>query len=80
MVLKKGNEVVSEGSGRACLSSPLNAVQWLARIMAQGGTPLKAGDIVLSGALGPMVAAEPGTTYTAQIDGLGETSVSFGEA
>lgn len=80
MVLKKGNEVVSEGSGRACLSSPLNAVQWLARIMAQGGTPLKAGDIVLSGALGPMVAAESGTTYTAQINGLGKTSVSFGEA
>jgi 2-keto-4-pentenoate hydratase len=80
MVLKKGDEVVSQGSGRACLGSPLNAVQWLARVMAQGGTPLVEGDIVLSGALGPMVQAEPGATYIACIDGLGETSVSFGEA
>lgn len=80
MVLKQGEEEVSHGSGRACLSSPLNAVQWLARVMAQAGTPLKAGDLVLSGALGPMVPAEPGARYTAFIEGLGETSVSFGEA
>jgi len=80
MELRQGDEIVSEGMGRACLSSPLNAVQWLARTMAQGGTPLKAGDIVLSGALGPMVGVQAGSTYTATIEGLGETSVSFGAA
>ncbi len=78
MVLRKGDEIVSEGLGRACLASPLNAVQWLARTMAASGSPLQAGDIVLSGALGPMVDAEAGSTFTAIIEGFGETSVRFG--
>lgn len=80
MELCKGDEVVSTGQGRACLASPLNAVRWLARTMAAGGTPLKAGDVVLSGALGPMVGAEPGSVVTATIEGLGETAVTFGTA
>ena len=78
MGLTKNGAVVSEGVGRACLSSPLNAVQWLARTMAAAGTPLEAGQVVLSGALGPMVPAEPGATFTATIEGFGETAVSFG--
>ena len=77
MVLESGGEPVSVGAGSACLGSPVSAVTWLARTMAAAGRPLSAGDTVLSGALGPMVAAEPGDAFEARISGLGSVSVSF---
>ncbi len=45
--------------------------------MIENGQPLKAGDVVLSGALGPMVAVKSGDQFTASIDGLNSVSVSF---
>lgn len=79
MEMRSGDEVVSQGSGRACLGSPLNALVWLARVMAGVGRPLGEGDVVLSGALGPMVAAERGAGFVATIEGFGETAIRFGE-
>jgi 2-keto-4-pentenoate hydratase len=79
MEMRSGDEVVSQGVGRACLGSPLNALLWLARTMAKVGRPLGEGDVVLSGALGPMVAASPGARFTAEIEGFGETAIGFGE-
>jgi 2-keto-4-pentenoate hydratase len=78
MQMTSGDTVISQGLGRACLGSPLNALAWLARVMARVGWPLSEGDVVLSGALGPMVAAMPGETFTATIEGFGETSIHFG--
>jgi 2-keto-4-pentenoate hydratase len=49
----------------------------LAQTFAELGTPLKAGDIVLSGALGPMCAGEAGDTFVAKIESFGEISFSF---
>lgn len=71
MVLEINDAVVSLGAGAACLGHPLNAATWLARTLAAQGSPLRKGDVVLTGALGPMVAIHPGDHVRATIGGLG---------
>lgn len=77
MLLTKNDVDVATGAGAACLGHPLNAVQWLAKTMVEKGRPLLAGDIVLSGALGPMTAVAAGDRLRAEIAGLGCVSVKF---
>ena len=72
----QGN-LVSEGRGSACMGSPFIAGQWLAKTMIAVGRPLAAGDIVISGALGPMKDVRKGERYEAEIEGLGTVSVRF---
>lgn len=77
MVLEKNGDQVSFGAGAACLGHPLHALGWLARTMAANGRPLQEGDVVLSGALGPMVSVVSGDFVEARIEGLGSVRVNF---
>lgn len=79
MTLAEDGVVVSEGVGRACLGDPLIALSWLARTTRDLGEPLRAGELVLSGALGPMVTVRPGTVIEADISVLGKVSAKFPE-
>jgi 2-keto-4-pentenoate hydratase len=77
MAMTREGEKVSEGSGAACLGHPVNAVVWLANTLAALGRPLEAGHVVLSGALGPMVAVGGPGCYEAVLDGLGSVRARF---
>ncbi|MHA3083682.1 2-keto-4-pentenoate hydratase [Acinetobacter sp. ANC 5383] len=77
MQLFENDIPVSHGQGKACLGNPLIAACWLADRMVELGTPLRAGDIVLTGALGPMVPAKAGATYHAIVEGLGQVRIHF---
>src|SRR6185369_17369337 len=67
----------STGNGAACLGDPILALQWLALKARELGSPLAAGQVVLSGALGPMRPVPPGASATATITGLGSVTVHF---
>jgi 2-keto-4-pentenoate hydratase len=77
MKLRKNGRVVSTGAGAACLGHPLHAVAWLANKLAEFDTTLEPGQIILSGALGPVTDVEPGCWLEASIARVGSVRVSF---
>jgi 2-oxo-3-hexenedioate decarboxylase/2-keto-4-pentenoate hydratase len=80
MEMSLDGEVVSSGIGANCLGDPIKAVVWLARQARELGEPLRAGQIILSGALGAMrPITTPGAAVAATISGLGTVSVNFSE-
>ena len=77
MVLEKNGEVAVTGAGAATMNSPVNAVVWLANTLGRLGMGLKAGEIVLSGALGAMVPVKAGDNLRMTISGIGSCAVRF---
>lgn len=79
MVLEQNGAIASLGAGAACLGHPLVAATWLANTLQAQGDRLRAGDIILTGALGPMVALQPGDHVRAVVGGIGEVSFTYGD-
>jgi 2-keto-4-pentenoate hydratase len=77
MELLLEGQLLSQGTGAACMGNPINAVVWLANTLVGLGTPLLAGDVVLSGALGPMVTVTEPSLFEAHIEGLGDVQARF---
>lgn len=77
MVLEKNGEIVVTGAGAATMGSPVNAVVWLANTLGRLGIPLKAGEVILSGALGAMVPVKAGDNLRVTIGDIGGCSVRF---
>lgn len=72
-------ETVS-GVGSAVLGHPAEAVAWLARALHRyGGEALRAGDIVLSGAMARALPVEAGDRVEAHMGGLGDVTVTIAD-
>ncbi len=77
MALRRNGAIVSIGQGRNCLGNPVIALHWLAMKMAELENPLKAGEVILAGALGPMVEISAGDHFTSALSGFETIDVIF---
>lgn len=77
MTMTINGEQRSQGTGADCLGHPLRAALWLATTMARLGSPLRRGDVVLTGALGPMAPVTAGDVVVADMVGLGRVVATF---
>ena len=67
-------DAAATGTGAACLGNPLNAAVWLADVMCERGMPLRAGECLMTGSLGPMKPISPGAEVFADLGVLGTVS------
>jgi 2-keto-4-pentenoate hydratase len=77
VILYKNGEIMNTGVGAAALGHPANCVAWLANKLSEFRITLKAGEVILSGALSAAVNAEPGDHFQARFAHLGDVSVRF---
>jgi 2-oxopent-4-enoate/cis-2-oxohex-4-enoate hydratase len=77
MEIRKNGEVVATGLGSAVQGHPAAAVAWLANTLGSLGIPFKAGEVILSGSLAPLLPAAPGDRFEMQLSALGHASIAF---
>ncbi|KKK39249.1 2-keto-4-pentenoate hydratase [Mesobacillus campisalis] len=78
MSLYKNGELINQGTGADVLGHPAKCVAWLANKLSDYSVILKAGEVILSGALSAAVDAQKGDSFTAEFTKLGKVEVSFG--
>lgn len=69
----------SAGRGANVLGDPRAALAWMANEVLGRGWPLRAGEIVLTGASAPPIPVHAGDVLDAVFDGLGMLTVKFAE-
>ena len=77
MTIYKNGEFNSEGLGSAVQGNPLTAVAWLANTLGEFGIPFKAGEVILSGSLVPLITVVAGDEMSLVIEGIGGCSCRF---
>src|SRR6185436_7624913 len=80
VAVSRHGQVIDTGAGAAALGNPARCVAWLANKLGSFGDGLKAGDIVLPGAVHKMVPVEPGDVFRADFAHLGGVTVRFSSA
>ena len=79
MQMWKNGAPAGSGLGSAVQGHPAEAVAWLANTLGAFGIPFKAGELILSGSLAPLVPAVAGDRFTMEIEGMGSCSIGFSE-
>jgi 2-oxopent-4-enoate/cis-2-oxohex-4-enoate hydratase len=77
MRMTRNGDAAGEGFGSAVQGHPAEAVAWLANTLGRFGIPFRAGELILSGSLAPLVPAHAGDRFEMEIEGLGGCSVRF---
>jgi 2-oxopent-4-enoate hydratase len=77
VAVSRRGELIDTGAGAAALGNPARCVAWLANKLGAFGAGLKAGDIVLPGAVHKMVPVAPGDVFRADFAHLGAVTVRF---
>lgn len=77
MQLLKNGEPAGSGLGSAVQGHPCAAVAWLANTLGELGIPFRRGEIILSGALAPLVPVTAGDRISLSMSGLGQSSLRF---
>lgn len=77
MTIQKNGEQIAEGRGSAVQGNPLTAVAWLANTLGEFGIPFKAGEVILSGSLAPLIPVVAGDEMSLDIAGIGGCSCRF---
>jgi 2-keto-4-pentenoate hydratase len=77
VAVSRGGEVIDTGAGAAALGNPARCVAWLANKLGSLGAGLRAGDVVLPGAVHRMVAVQPGDMFRAEFSRLGAVTARF---
>ncbi len=80
MSMTINDEEVSTGSGAQCLGNPIEAARWLADVLCQRGIPLRAGDVLMTGALGPVRPIKTGDVVVANFGPLGSVTTRLIDA
>ena len=79
MQMWKNDSPAGAGLGSAVQGHPAEAVAWLANTLGAFGIPFKAGELILSGSLAPLVPAVAGDRFSMHIEGLGDCSIAFSD-
>jgi len=77
LVYEKNGRILSTGAGAAVLGHPASAVAWLANKLYEFDVTLKAGEVILSGAIVAAAPVAAGDCFRAEMDRLGSVSVCF---
>jgi 2-oxopent-4-enoate hydratase len=77
VVVSRNGELLDTGAGAAALGNPARCVAWLANKLGSLGAGLRAGDVVLPGAVHKMVPVQPGDVFRAEFSRLGTVTARF---
>ena len=78
MALTRNGNEINRGGSAAVLGDPAFAVAWLANAVGEYGVQLRAGEVILSGAIAAMTPVSSGDTIVASFEQFGEVTATFG--